>query len=43
MRRMIKDLGEKAFKHHIYTEHYDVVLDLARSLKPEKAANKKGV
>ncbi len=36
---MIKDLGDKAFKHHIYIEHYNIVLDFARSLKPEKALN----
>ncbi len=33
---MIKDLGDKAFKHHIYTEHYNAALNLARGLRPEK-------
>jgi len=33
---MIKDLSEKAFKHHIYTEYYDIALDFVRSLGPEK-------
>ncbi len=28
IKRMIKDLSEKAFKHHIYIEYYDVVLNL---------------
>ena len=33
---MIKDLSDKTFKHHIYIEHYNVALDLARGLEPEK-------
>ncbi len=36
---MIKDLGEKVFKHHIYIEYYNVVLDLVWGLGPEKASN----
>ncbi len=36
---MIKDLNEKAFKHYIYIEYYDIALDFTRSLKPEKALN----
>src|SRR6266566_4976154 len=39
MRRMIKDLGDKAFKYHIYVEHYDAALDLARGLGPEKTSS----
>ena len=36
---MIKDLGDKAFKYHIYVEHYDAALDLARGLGPEKTSS----
>ena len=36
---MIKDLDEKAFKYHIYVEHYNVVLDFVRILEPEKTSN----
>ena len=36
---MIKDLDDKTFKHYIYIEHFDIVLNFARSLKPEKAAS----
>jgi hypothetical protein len=36
---MMKDLGDKAFKHHSYSEHLDVTLDLARILGPEKTSN----
>ncbi len=36
---MIKDLGKKVFKHHIYIEHYNVALDFVRSLKPKKILN----
>ncbi len=36
---MIKDLDDKIFKHHIYIEYYDVTLDFARDLKPEKILN----
>ena len=39
IKRMIKDLNEKTFKHHIYIEHYNIVLDLIRSLKPKKTSN----
>ena len=39
IKRMTKDLSEKAFKYHIYIEHYNIVLDFARSLKPERALN----
>ncbi len=39
MKRMIKDLDDKIFKHHIYIEYYDVTLDFARDLKPEKILN----
>ena len=28
IKRMIKDLDDKAFKYHIYIEYYNVVLDL---------------
>ncbi len=33
---MVKNLKDKAFKYHIYTEHYNVALDFARGLKSEK-------
>ncbi len=36
---MIKDLGDKVFKHHIYIKHYDITLDFIRSLRPEKTSN----
>ncbi len=36
---MIKDLNDKVFKHYIYTEHYDITLDLARDLGPKKTSN----
>ncbi len=36
---MIKDLNDKTFKHHIYTEHYNATLDLARILRLEKTSN----
>ncbi len=36
---MLKDLDEKAFKHHIYIKYYDIALDLTRSLKLEKTLN----
>ena len=33
---MIKDLGDKTFKYHIYIKHYDAALDFAKGLKLEK-------
>ncbi len=33
---MIKDLGEKAFKHYIYIEYYNIALDLVKKLGSEK-------
>jgi hypothetical protein len=36
---MVKDLKDKAFKHHLYSEHLDVTLDLAQILKPEKTSS----
>jgi len=36
---MIKDLNDKAFKYYIYTEYYDVVLNLVKILKFEKTSN----
>ena len=33
---MIKDLNNKAFKYYIYTEYYNIILDLVRGLRPEK-------
>ncbi len=36
---MIKDLSEKAFKHHIYIEYYNIALDFIRGLRPEKASS----
>ena len=28
IRKMIKNLGDKVFKHYIYIKHYNIVLDL---------------
>ena len=39
IRRIIKDLGDKAFKYYIYVEHYDAALDLVRGLGLEKTLN----
>ena len=39
MKRMIKDLSDKVFKYYIYIKHYDVALDLVRSLRPGKSSN----
>ena len=36
---MIKDLDNKAFKYHIYTKYYNVTLDFAKGLRPEKTLN----
>ncbi len=36
---MIKDLNDKAFKYYIYTEHYNIVLDLVRGLRSEKTSS----
>ncbi len=36
---MIKDLNDKAFKHHIYIKYYNVALNLTRSLKLEKTSS----
>ncbi len=36
---MIKDLNNKIFKHYIYIEHYNIVLDFIQSLKPEKTSS----
>ncbi len=36
---MIKDLNDKTFKHYIYIEYYDIALDFARGLKPEKTSS----
>ena len=36
---MIKNLGKKTFKYHIYIEYYNVALDLIQSLRPEKTLN----
>jgi hypothetical protein len=33
---MEKDLKNKAFKYHLYSKHWDIALDLARILRPEK-------
>ncbi len=35
---MIKDLNDKMFKHYIYTEHYNITLNLAKNLRPEKTS-----
>ena len=39
IKRMIKDLNEKAFKYYIYIEYYNIVLNLIRSLRLEKILN----
>ena len=36
---MIKDLNDKAFKYHIYIEHYNATLDFIRRLRSEKTSN----
>ncbi len=36
---MIKDLNDKTFKHYIYIEYYNIVLDFVRGLKFEKTLN----
>ncbi len=36
---MVKDLDEKTFKHYIYIEYYNAVLDFIRILKPEKTSS----
>ncbi len=36
---MIKDLGDKTFKHYIYIEYYNAALDFIQILKPEKTSN----
>ena len=36
---MIKDLSDKAFKHYIYIEYYDMVLNFVRNLRLEKTSN----
>ncbi len=36
---MIKDLDDKTFKHYIYIEYYNIALDFARSLEPERTLN----
>ncbi len=36
---MIKDLNEKVFKYYIYIEYYNIVLNLIRSLRFEKASS----
>ncbi len=36
---MVKDLNEKIFKYYIYVKHYNVALNLVRSLKPEKTSS----
>ncbi len=39
IKRMIKDLDDKAFKYHIYIEYYNIALDFVRSLKSEKTSS----
>jgi len=36
---MIKDLNNKVFKHHIYIEYYNMVLNFIRSLRSKKTSN----
>jgi len=39
IKRMIKDLNNKVFKHYIYTEYYNTALDLTKKLRLEKILN----
>jgi len=39
MKRMIKDLDDKIFKHYIYMKYYDIALDFVKDLKSEKTSN----
>ncbi len=39
IRRMIKDLSDKIFKHHIYIEYYNAALDFVKRLRSEKTSN----
>ena len=39
MRKIIKDLNDKIFKHHIYIEYYDIALDLVQILGLEETLN----
>ncbi len=36
---MVKDLSDRVFKHYIYIEYYDAVLDFAKILRLEKTSN----
>ena len=39
IKQMIKNLKDKAFKHHLYSKHLDIALNLARILGPEKTSS----
>ncbi len=39
IKRMIKDLNDKTFKHHIYIEYYNIALNFVQSLRFEKTLN----
>ncbi len=36
---MIKDLDDKIFKHYIYIEYYNAILNLVKILKLEKTSS----
>ncbi len=39
IRRMIKDLNDKAFKYYIYIEYYNITLDFVKDLRFEKTSS----
>ncbi len=38
-KRMVKDLKDKIFKHHIYIEYFNAALDFVRRIGLEKTSN----
>ncbi len=39
IKRIVKDLNDKIFKHHIYIEYYNIALDFVQNLRFEKTLN----
>jgi len=39
IKKIIKDLEDKTFKHHTYIKHYNTALNFAKDLKLEKTSN----
>ncbi len=39
IKRIKKDLKTKVFKHHLYTEHYIIVLEFVRFVGTDKTTN----